>query len=170
MSPPRIMLGGVPIVLHAGAPEESISPIGGSTVLRMSDGAGVKVQHWRKSAGTISGNGWMPPGLAGLDFSQPLELRSTKTLSHVGTGPTFTLLGTPRPDVEPWAQALMGGRDWVRVPCSFADGVVTVPPVAGATLYQACYMPVFSVFAEAPQETQSSGTASHSWSITWEET
>jgi hypothetical protein len=35
----RITLGGVPIVLHAGAPTESLEPIGGATVLRMSDGA-----------------------------------------------------------------------------------------------------------------------------------
>ena len=168
MSPPRIMLGGLPIVLHAGAPEESIGPIGGSSVLRMSAGAGVKMQHWQRSAGGISGSGWMPPGLAGLDYSQPLELRSTKVTSHVGAGPAFTLLGTPRPDVEPWAQALIGD-EWVRVPSTFSDGVVTVPPVPGATLYQACYMPVFSIFADAPSETQSSGTATHGWSINWEE-
>lgn len=162
---PRIMLGGVPIVLHAGAPEESVGPIGGSTVLRMSDGAGVKMQHWQKSAGSISGSGWMPPGLAGLDYSPPLELRSTKVINHVGAGPEFALQHTPRPDMAPWAQALIGDR-WVRVPCSYADGVVTIPPVPGATLYQACYMPVFSVFAEAPAETQ--GTE-HGWSLNWEE-
>lgn len=39
MTRPRITLGGVPIVLHAGAPPESLEPIGGATVLRMSDGA-----------------------------------------------------------------------------------------------------------------------------------
>ncbi|THG86436.1 hypothetical protein E5198_02040 [Pseudomonas sp. A-1] len=39
MTRPRITLGGVPIVLHAGAPTESLEPIGGATVLRMSDGA-----------------------------------------------------------------------------------------------------------------------------------
>ncbi|WP_312115317.1 hypothetical protein [Stutzerimonas nitrititolerans] len=162
---PQIMLGGVPIVPHAGAPEVSVGPIGGSTVLRMSDGAGVKMQHWQKSAGSISGSGWMPPGLAGLNYSQPLELRSTKVINHVGAGPEFALQHTPRPDMAPWAQALVGGR-WVRVPCIYADGVVTIPPVPGATLYQACYMPVFSVFAEAPAETQ--GTA-HGWSLNWEE-
>lgn len=162
---PRIMLGGVPIVLHAGAPEESVGPIGGSTVLRMSDGAGVKMQHWQKSAGSIAGSGWMPPGLAGLDYSQPLELRSTKVINHVGAGPDFLLQHTPRPDMAPWAQALIGDQ-WVRVPSTFADGVLTVPPIAGATLYQACYMPVFSVFADAPSETQGS---SHGWSINWEE-
>lgn len=165
MSIPPIMLGGVPIVLHAGAPEQGINPIGGATVLRMSDGAGVKMQHWQKAAGTISGSGWMPPGLAGLDYSQPLELRSTKVINHVGAGPEFTLQHTPRPDTAPWAQALIGDR-WVRVTSTFAAGVLTVPPVPGATLYQACYMPVFSVFADPPTETQGS---SHGWSLNWEE-
>lgn len=169
MANAQIILGGVPLVLHAGAPEESIDPIGGNSLLRMSDGSAVKQQHWRRSAGVISGSGWMPPGLDGLDYTQPLELRSTKQRNQVGEGPTFTLLETPRPDVEPWAQALIGGRDWVKVPCTFADGVVTVPPVPGATLYQASYMPVFSVFANEPGGSQSSGTAVHSWSITWEE-
>lgn len=165
MSIPSIMLGGVPIVLHAGAPEQSIGPIGGSTVGRMSDGAGVKMQHWQKAAGSISGSGWMPPGLSGLDYSQPLELRSTKVVNHVGAGPEFLLQHTPRPDMAPWAQALVGDR-WVRVPSTFADGVLTVPPIPGATLYQACYMPIFSVFADAPSETQG---ISHGWSINWEE-
>ncbi|WP_312139910.1 hypothetical protein [Stutzerimonas nitrititolerans] len=169
MPQPHIMLGGVPIVLHAGAPEESIGPIGGSTVLRMSDGAAVKMQHWQRSSGSISGSGWMPPGLAGLDYSQPLELRSTKTVGHVGEGLEFTLLCTPRPDVAPWAQALVG-EDWVRAACAVDGSGVTVTPVAGASLYQVCYMPVFSVFAEAPSETQSAGSATHGWTITWEET
>lgn len=165
MPQPNIMLGGLPIVLHAGAPEESIGPIGGSSVLRMSDGAGVKMQHWQRSAGSISGSGWMPPGLSGLDYSQPLELRSRKVINVVGTGLSFTLPGTSRPDVAPWAQALVGDQ-WLRAVSTFADGVVTVTAVAGATLYQVGYMPVFSVFAEAPAETQ--GTA-HGWSLNWEE-
>ncbi|TLX65065.1 hypothetical protein DN820_01770 [Stutzerimonas nosocomialis] len=169
MPKPRIMLGGVPIVLHAGAPEETIAPIGGSATLRMSGGAGVKMEHWQRWGGTISGSGWMPPGLAGLDYSQPLELRSTKVLSHGGAGPVFPLLNTPRPDVAPWAQALLGD-EWVTVPCVLAEGEVTVPPVAGASLYQVCYMPIFSVFCDPPAETQSAGTAAHGWTINWEET
>ncbi len=168
MALPQIMLGGVPLVLHAGAPDESVEPIGGNTLLRMSDGTAVKQQHWAKSAGTISGSGWMPPGLDGLDYTQPLELRSTKVQNMVGDGPEFSLTGTPRPDVAPWAQAMIG-RDWVAVPCTYADGVVTVPPVEGATLYQASYLPVFSVFANKPGGSQSSATASHSWTINWEE-
>ncbi|MGK1439225.1 hypothetical protein ACRE81_26510, partial [Klebsiella pneumoniae] len=81
MPQPQIMLGGVPIVLHAGAPVLSEEPVGGETSMRMSDGALVSMTHWERVSGTISGNGWMPPGLHGLDYSQPLELRSTKVQS-----------------------------------------------------------------------------------------
>lgn len=161
----HIMLGGVPIVLHAGAPELSEEPIGGSSVLRMSDGAGVKMQHWERMAGTISGAGWIPPGLDGLDYSKPLELRSTQVNAIHGEELQFRLTGTPRPDVAPWADALVGDQ-WRRVPSAFADGVLTVTPLAGATLYRACWLPVYSVFANRPPKTQSTA---HGWSIAWEE-
>lgn len=169
MSPPRIMLGGVPIVLHAGAPVLSEEPIGGETSMRMSDGALVSTTHWERMSGSISGNGWMPPGLHGLDYRQPLELRSTKVHSIVGAGLAHTLRGTPRPDVAPWGQALVGD-DWINTPCTVLDGVATLSAVPSATLYRVCWMPVYSVKARRPSETQDSGTASHSWSITWEET
>ncbi|WP_213662856.1 hypothetical protein [Stutzerimonas stutzeri] len=162
----HIMLGGVPIVPHAGAPEQSEEAIGGSTVLRMSDGAAVKMQHWQRTGGTISGTGLMPPGLDGLDYSQPLELRSMQVSNIVGAGPAFTLTSTPRPDHAPWAHALVDGR-WLRTACSYNAGVVTVTPVAGATDYQVSWLPVYSVFANRPPKSQG---ASHSWSITWEET
>lgn len=161
-----IMLGGVPIVAHAGAPEQTEEAIGGSTVLRMSDGAAVKMQHWQKTGGTITGAGLMPPGLDGLDFSQPLELRSTQVSNIVGAGPTFTLTSTPRPDKAPWAHAFLDGR-WVRTPCATLGGVVTVTQVTGATHYQVSWLPVYSVFATKPSKGQSS---THSWSINWEET
>ena len=165
MAYPRIKLGGVEIVLHAGAPEESAEPIGGEVLLRLSLGAGVKMQHWTKASGTISSQGWMPPGLDGLDYSQPLELRSTQVENIVGTGLVHTLTSTPRPDYAPWGQAMLNGH-WVRTTCTVLDGVATVGPVAGATLYQVCWMPVYSVFARKPSKAQSS---IHGWSIAWEE-
>lgn len=166
MTIPRIILGGVPIVLHAGAPAESIEAIGGSTVLRMSDGAAIKQQHWERLAGSISAEGWMPPGLSGLDYSGPLELRSTQVQNIVDPGLVFELTSTPRPDIAPWGQALVGDQ-WVPTACAYADGVATLTAVNGATLYQACWMPVLSVFASRP--TQSQGGGGHGWSISWEE-
>lgn len=168
MSLAPIMLGGLPIVAHSGAPEETIEPIGGNAVLRMSDGSAVKQQHWSRMSGSISGQGFMPPGLDGLDYTQPLELRSTKVQNMVNASPTFVLIGTPRPDVEPWAQALVG-EQWVPTPSTFEDGQLTAVAVPGASLYQASWLPVYSVFGNKPSGSQSTGTAMHSWTFNWEE-
>lgn len=166
MTHPRIVLGGVPIVLHAGTPTERIEPIGGSTVLRMSDGAAIKQQHWERLAGSIGAEGWMPPGLSGLDYSGPLELRSTQVFNLVGPGLVFALPGTPRPDFAPWGHALVGDQ-WLRTACAYAEGVATLTAVPGAELYQVCWLPVFSVFASRPAQSQGGGA--HGWSVDWEE-
>lgn len=169
MSIPRIMLDGVEIVLHSGAPTESLEPIAaGSNTLRMSDGAAVRQTHWQKMSGTISGQGWMPSGLDGLDYSLPLELRLTKLQAMAGAGLSYTLTGTPRPDVPAWGLALVG-RDWVRTACSVVDGVAILTAVAGATQYRACWMPVFSVFCARPTESQDASGNTHSWQLNWEE-
>lgn len=168
MSQPRIMLGGVAIVLHAGAPVESEESIGGDSVQRMSDGTGVIQTYWSKMAGSISGQGWMPPGLDGLDFSQPLELRTTQVNSMQGAGLVFALPSAPRPDQAPWAHALIGDQ-WKSTPCSTVDGVVTVTAVTGAEAYRVSWMPVYIVKARRPPKTQDSSSASHSWSIAWEQ-
>lgn len=165
MAYPKITLGGIEIDRHAGAPELSEEAIGGETLLRMSDGAGVAMTHWQKMAGSISGQGLMPPGLDGLDYSQPLELRSTQVNSMQGTGLVYTLPSTPRPDKAPWALALVDGR-WRSTPCSTVDGVSTVTAVTGADAYQVWWMPVYSVKAQRPPKQQST---THSWSIAWEE-
>ncbi|HBS81000.1 MAG: hypothetical protein CMK99_13660 [Pseudomonas sp.] len=165
----NIMLGGLPVVLHAGAPVLSEEPIGGESSVRLSGGALVSMTHWERMSGSISGNGWMPPGLDGLDYSQPLELRSTKVKSVSGTGLSYTLTSTPRPDVAPWGMALVGEL-WIDAACSVTDGVATLTAVPGASGYRVCWMPIYSVKAKRPSESQDNGTGSHSWSITWEET
>lgn len=160
-----IMLGGVPLVWHAGAPELDDDEIDASTLLRMSDGAGVNMHRWGKATGSISGQGLMPPGLDGLNFKQPMELRTTQVANIVGPGRVHAPTSTPRPDVAPWAYALVDGQ-WARTPCVYAGGVITIEEREGAELYQACWMPVYSVFAKRPPKSQST---SHGWSIPWEE-
>lgn len=164
-----LMLGGVPIALHAGAPVITDGKLaGGSGTLRLSGGTAVKMERYTKRAGSISAQGWMPPGLAGLDFSGPLELRSTKVRSVAGTGLVYTLPFTPRPDVAPWALALVGS-DWVPTPCTTVAGVTTVTAVPGATQYQVWAMPVYSVMVDPPDESQDQGANAHSWTLSWEE-
>ncbi|WP_341304732.1 hypothetical protein [Pseudomonas sp. TMP25] len=167
MSAP-LMLGGIPIVLHAGAPDLSEEATGGNSLLRLSNGDAVKLTRWEKMTGSISAQGWMPPALDGLDYSAPLELRSTQISSMQSAGLVFTLPSTPRPDQAPWAFALIG-EQWVDAPVDTVAGVSTVTAVAGASLYQVWWMPVYSVFATRPPRAQSSASATHSWSIAWQE-
>lgn len=168
MTQPQLMLGGIAIVQQAGALDLTEDVIGGDALLRLSGGPAVKMTRYERMAGTISGQGWLPPGLDGLDYSQPLELRSTQVSAIQGPGPTFTLPSTPRPDKEPWAYAVLGG-ELVPAACSTVDGVVTVSPVAGASAYQVWWLPVYSVFARRPPRQQSNSTATQGWSIVWEE-
>lgn len=166
---PPLMLGGIEIVqLSAGAADLDEEAIGGSTVLRMSNGAAVKMTRWEKMAGTISGQGHQPPGLDGLNFKEPLELRTTQVNSMQSEELVFTLPGTPRPDKAPWAYALVG-RDWVPASVVTVSGVSTVTAVPGARLYQVWWCPVYSVFAKRPPKNQSNASATHGWSIPWEE-
>jgi hypothetical protein len=161
-----LMLGGIPIVLHAGAPELSEQPLGGWSRDRMSDGALIKQTHWQKTGGSIGASGWIPPGLDGLDYTGTLELRSTQISNMQSAGLVFTLPTTPRPDLTPWALALVGDQ-WVDAGVSTLAGVSTVTAVAGATLYQVLWLPVYTVSADRPTKTQAGG--GQSWAITWEE-
>ncbi len=78
---PNVMLGGVPIVIHGGAPQCQYQAVdGGVERLRLSGGAAVQMTHWRKTAITISGSGWIGTGMLGLDFDNPLELRCNASL------------------------------------------------------------------------------------------
>ncbi|MDF3932152.1 hypothetical protein [Pseudomonas citronellolis] len=170
MSLPMVMLGGVPIVPHAGTVSQSITPLGGPEIIRLSGGVGVPMTHWQRAAIALSGSGYMPPGLDGLDYTQPLELRCTKHLSIVSTGTSFVLAGAPRPDFAPWAFALVGGQ-WVEADLALAGVNAEVAPVSGATAYQVCWMPVFMVSAKRPQGDMdpSNNATPHGWQIACEE-
>lgn len=166
---PTLTLGGVPLVLHSGAPELAVEPISATARVRMSLGALVQMTHWTgKASGSITAQGWMPPGLDGLDYTQPLELLSTQQESITGAALVVALKSLPRPDFAPWALALVNG-DWVSTPCVLDDDMVTTTPVAGATLYTVSWLPMYLVFASKPSKGVNTGNATHNWSLTWEE-
>lgn len=169
MSLPMLMIDGVEVLpLHAGPPTTTISPLGGPAVVRLSQGKGVQMTHWSKVSISIAGSGFMPPGLLGIDYSKPLEVRLTKVESIVGRHLEYQLTSTPRPDFEPWAEGLVG-YDWVRTEVSRSGLAVTVVPVPGASHYRVCWMPVFTVSGRRPQEDGDDATNTHNWRFDCEE-
>jgi hypothetical protein len=171
MSQVEVMLGGVPIRPQAGHPVQRYAPLGDGPILRRSKGAAVKFRHWDlRWAVSVSGSGWMGPGLAGLDYDQPLELRCTQQMEVRTTALTTTLPGTVRPDVAPWCLAYTG-REWLKTPVAYnpTTKVATITPRAGALEYQVCWMPVFTVLMGRPERGLDPGVNTHDWSFTAEE-
>ena len=164
----RIELGGVPLVIDSGAPDQSSDPLLGESVVRLGLGSGVKMTHWGKAAGSISLTGLIPLGLDGLDFSGPLLLKLTMPECITGPGLVHELTSTPRDDVAPWAYALVDG-DYQRTPCVLAAGFVTVTAVSGAELYTVEWMPMYTVFVPHPPKSYSAGGRRFTGSIEWEE-
>lgn len=168
MSRPHITLGGLPIILHAGAPIQSYSQETGWTDVRLSSGSLVRMAHWAKETITINGVGWMGLGFDAIDFTQPQELRCTQPKTITGTRLTYTLSSAPRADVAPWAQALVGGQ-WVATQLVVTDRAATVTATPNATAYRVSWMPVFIVLVTPPKEALATSTAEYSWSFTAQE-
>lgn len=170
MSLPPLMLAGISLHLQAGPAQLSEQAIGGETNVRLSRGRLVTMRHWEKMAGSITGSGFAPPGLDGLDFAAHHELRSTKSRALQSSGTAFTLPSDHRPDKAPWAFALVPGlKEPVETACVTSGRSVTVTPVPGATAYQVWFLPVYIVKCSRPSETQDSSGAAFGWTINWEE-
>jgi len=165
---PRLELGGLPIVIDSGAPDQTNDPILGESVVRMGEGGGVKLSHWEKAGGTISAEGLISSGLDGLNYDGPLLLKLTIPQCITRHDLVFELTSVPRDDVAPWAYAVVDG-DLQRTPCTYLDGGVTVTPVAAADLYIVEWMPMYTVFASRPAKSFNHGSRRYSWQINWEE-
>ena len=143
---PNVMLGGIPIVIHGGAPQCQYQAVdGGVERLRLSGGAAVQMN--------------------------PLELRCNASLGISGrtaADRVFTIPGEVRPDAGPWGLALVG-REWVRTIVASAGQVVTVSEIPGAQLYRVEWWPLFHVFASIPPEALDSSNNSRTWQIVAEE-
>ncbi|EQM69992.1 hypothetical protein QYE80_27220 [Pseudomonas tohonis] len=165
---PEVMLGGIPIRLHSGAVQQEYTPLGGVTRVRRSSGALVIMRHWDKTAIVLRGMGWMGPGLSGLDFNQPLELRCTAPLSVTVTGLSGAIVGHYRDDDEPWALAFTG-HDWVPTDVFMTGNSFVLVEVPGALQYQVLWRPVFEVSCERPGLALDPANATFDWTITAEE-
>jgi len=165
-----LVLGGIAIWPAAGPIRQSYEPIGGSSVLRMSQGAAVKLTHWSRTRTSASGSGQIDPGLDALDYSQPLELLCVKARAMDGTDRTFDLPPAEqrRADVEPWGMARVGDR-WVETAVAVAADQAQLAAVAGATAYRVCWYPRYVVFTAGLVSDFDESTGLYDWSLTAEQ-
>jgi hypothetical protein len=142
----------VRVQVHAGVVmEQSYRPVGGGSLTRLSDGTGVIQVHWGKLSTRITGQGRVPPGMAGLTFDGPLTIDCVEPRAVVGETTTLILPGTLRPGaaVIGWA---LDGRKRVRTPVSMLGNEATLTPVDGAAWYEVQYLPRLVVFSQGPDE------------------
>lgn len=154
---------------------QSYTPITGSVLLRMQNGAGVKQTHWEKIGTNISCSGIIPPGMTEIDYSRSYILRCGAKRGVTSSSPNIAVPADRRSDtgyeVKGYAFTPDGqGRgDWVETPVTMVVDVAQLTPVAGATLYKAYYWPELTVFSNEPPVDTNVHGAEYSWSLEAEE-
>ncbi|MBD9499938.1 hypothetical protein IB256_04045 [Pseudomonas sp. PDM17] len=170
--PTPLVLGGVSIRqrMGVGPIRQRYEPIGGSSMLRLSGGTGIKMTNWSRTATTASGSGYLGPGLDALDYSQPLELLCVAPREMIGTSPLFSLPAAEqrRPDVAPWGWALIGSN-WRDTPVQMAGDAAELEAVPGASAYRVFWLPRLVVFTSGITSEFDEATGLHDWSLAAEE-
>ncbi|MCK9386075.1 MAG: hypothetical protein M0Q15_15810 [Nevskia sp.] len=170
MSVPTLKIAGVEIALQTFPAAQSYGPLEGATVHRMLNGAAVKQQHWRKLTTTISGDGWAPTALAGVDWSAPVEILCMQPRALHSATVNATLPAARRSDLVVNVIALaVVGNELVPTPVSVLVNAATATAVAGATSYQFMYYPKLSCYSSGPEESLDTAGAAYAWSLEAEE-
>ncbi len=171
MSRLALVLGGIELVAHSGPIRQRYEPLVGGALLRLSQGTGVIMTHWRKSRITASGSGHLDPGLEDLNYGMPLELWCVKARSKDSTGREFILpagSGGPRPDYAPWGLAQVG-ETWVETALHQVGHSVELHAVPGADSYRLCWMPMFVVHTKGVVSDFDQQSGLYDWSLEAEE-
>lgn len=156
-------------VQAAGDIEQSFESLGGSTLHRILNGAALKQTHWRKIRTRISGSGWVPPGLAGLDYDAQLLLKSCSARALQAVGNVITVPTARRTDTgyEPTGYAVVNGC-YVSTPLALVGNTATLTVVIGAQGYGVKYWPQITVYAAFSESNRAMGS-SWTWQIEAEE-
>lgn len=115
--------------------------VGGFTNDRMMDGTLDSQETWRKRSTTITGSGWVPAALEGIDWSAPVTVDCVQQVAINSPVATIMLPTARRSDVAPFAFAVSPAGRLVPTDSSLAGDLLTITPVAGAVAYQAVYYP-----------------------------
>lgn len=82
MAAPPLIVAGIELPLRARLDfTQTFEPVGGASSRRMASGALFKMRQWQRWRTTISGAGWVPPQLLGIDYDQPYTLECAAALA-----------------------------------------------------------------------------------------
>ena len=171
MSIPTLKIAGVEFALQTFPASQTYSKVeGGSTVHRKLNGAAGKQTHWRKLKTSISGDGWAPAALAGVDWSQPVEIYCIQPRAIHSATVAATLPASRRSDFATavLCRAVVGGN-LVETPVTVATNTATATAVSGATSYQFYYYPQLNFYSDGPTDGLVLSDGVYGWSIEAEE-
>lgn len=165
-------LGGVSVPIQANVEfSQDYEVLSASTLVRMMSGAAVKQTAWSgKLKTTLSGSGWMPVGLDGLDYSSPMVLKCAAARVVGSASNAIAIPSARRVDLgfESYGYAVVRGER-VDSPVVLVGDVATVAVVASASHYGVAYYPQLTVYASAPDDSSDLSGADFSWSLEAEE-
>lgn len=169
MNAHNIIIGGVEITIDsANQISQSYETLGGRSMRRLLNGAGLLQTQWAKVQTSISGTGRVPPGLDGLDYTTSLSLSCAAPLSIWSANTSITLPTSRRTDWAPHAYAIVAGRH-VRTSLSIAGNAATLTAVSGAGGYLCAYYPILTVYATPPRHNFNGRGPSVGWTLDCEE-
>lgn len=170
MIAPLLKIAGVEVALQTFPVNQSYDVLEGAALHRMLNGAGAKQTHWRKLATSISGDGWAPVALAGVDWTLPVEIACIQARSIHSLTTSATLPAARRSDLSTnvYARAVVAG-ELVETAVSLAGNVATATSVPSATSYQFWYYPKLNFYSSGPSESLDLSGAAYAWSLSAEE-
>lgn len=171
MKAPKLIIAGVEIALQTFPASQSYARVdGGAALLRMLNGTGLKQTQWTKLATSINGDGWAPAALAGIDWSQAVEISCVAPRAIHSATVNATLPAGRRSDVtvSVLCRAVVNG-ELVDTPVSVVGDAATATAVSGASSYQFYYYPKLNFYSNGPRENLDLSGAAYSWQIDAEE-
>lgn len=170
MGIPVLKIAGIEVALQTFADGQTYGALEGATVHRMLNGAALKQQHWRKLTTTIRGSGWAPLALAGVDWSQPVEILCIQPRAIHSATVSATLPAARRTDFADavLARAIVGG-ELVATSVNVVGNAATATVVGGASGYQFMYYPKLNFYSSGPSESLDLGGGEFGWQIEAEE-
>lgn len=150
---------------------QSYQDLNARSVRRLADGTANIRETWSGKIKTdISASGWIPPGLAGLDFSQELTIKCAEPRASSSNTNSVTIPAARRSDISLKAWAIVDGEPVETTISDVTNNVVTIDTVAGENGgYRVDYYPEFTATINPPTESLNASAAEYSWSITAEQ-